>query len=91
MIDCGVGAFSKSDSAINPGTIISTRVTFHKKFNNKPIVIASWAEYYCNDYLGTVSVNNITVDTDGFDGVTILKHADSWKYTWYFYWIAIEQ
>lgn len=90
MIDYGVGTFSRSDSAINPGTIISTRVTFHKKFNNKPFVIASWAEYNCNAYLGTVSVNNITVDTDGFDGITILKHADSWKYNWYFYWIAIE-
>lgn len=89
MIDCGVSAFSKSDSAIDVGTIISTRVTFHKKFNNQPFVIASWAERYCNEYLGMVSVSSGTVNTDGFDGITILKKADSWKYNWYFYWIAI--
>ena len=90
MIDCGIGTFSKSDSAINPGTIISTRVTFHKKFNKKPIVMVSWAEYHCNTYLGTVSVNNITITADGFDGITTLKRDDSWQYSWDFYWIAIE-
>ena len=89
-IDCGVGTFSRSDSAINPNTIISTRVTFHKKFNNKPIVMVSWAEYNCNTYLGTVSVDTRTITADGFDGITTLKHADSWKYSWCFYWIAIE-
>lgn len=91
MIDCGVGTFSKSDSAINPGTIISTRVTFHKKFNGRPVVVVSWVEHNCNPYLGIVSVDNRTVTTDGFDGTTTLKQADSWKYTWYFTWIAIEQ
>lgn len=91
MIDCGVGIFSKSDSAINPGTIISTSVTFHKKFNSRPIVIVSWAERNCNTYLGMINVDNRKVNTDGFDCNTTLKVADSWKYSWIFYWIAIEQ
>lgn len=91
MIDCGIGAFSKSDSAINPGTIISTSVTFHKKFNSRPIIIISWAERNCNTYLGMVNVDNRTVTADGFDCNTTLKVADSWKYSWIFYWIAIEQ
>ena len=52
--------------------------------------MVSWAEYNCNTYLGTVSVDTRTITADGFDGITTLKHADSWKYSWYFYWIAIE-
>lgn len=91
MIDCGISTFSKSDSAINPGTIISTSVTFHKKFNGRPIVIVSWAELNCNTYLGMINVDNRKVTADGFDCNTTLKVADSWKYSWIFYWIAIEQ
>ena len=91
MIDCGASTFSKSDSAINPGTIISTSVTFNKKFNGRPIVIVSWAERNCNTYLGMINVDNRKVTADGFECNTTLKVADSWKYSWIFYWIAIEQ
>jgi hypothetical protein len=91
MIDCGASAFSESDSAINPGTIISTSVTFNKKFNGRPIVIVSWAERNCNTYLGMINVDNRKVTADGFECNTTLKVADSWKYSWIFYWIAIEQ
>ena len=52
--------------------------------------MVSWAEYHCNTYLGAVSVNDTTITTDGFDGITTLKRADSWNYSWVFYWIAIE-
>ena len=52
--------------------------------------MVSWAEYYCNFYLGAVSVNNMTITANGFDGITTINHADSWKYSWIFYWIAIE-
>lgn len=91
MIDCGKGTFSKQDSAINPGTVISTNVTFHKKFNSAPIIIVSWAERNCNSYLGMVNVDNRRVTADGFECNTTLKVDDSWKYNWFFYWIAIEQ
>lgn len=52
--------------------------------------MVSWAEYNCNTYLGTVSVNDRTITADGFDGITTLTHAYSWKYSWCFYWIAVE-
>lgn len=91
MIDCGASTFSEFDSAINPGTIISTSVTFNKKFNGRPIVIVSWAERNCNTYLGMINVDNRKVTADGFECNTTLKVADSWKYSWIFYWIAIEQ
>lgn len=91
MIDCGASTFSESDSAINPGTIISTSVTFNKKFNGIPIVIVSWAERNCNTYLGMINVDNRRVTADGFECNTTFKVADSWKYSWIFYWIAIEQ
>lgn len=89
MIDCGLGTFSRSDSAINPGTIICTNVKFNKKFNGIPIVTVSWRERNASNYLDVISVTNMS--TDGFDGATKLTNDDSWKYTWYFTWIAIEQ
>lgn len=89
MIDCGVGAFSRSDSAINPDTIIRTNVKFNKKFNGIPIVIVSWRELNASNYLDVISI--IDTSIDGFVGVTKLTHNNSWKYTWYFTWIAIEQ
>lgn len=89
MIDCGLGTFSRSDSAINPGTIICTNVKFNKKFNGIPIVTVSWKERNASNYLDVISVTNMS--TDGFDGATKLTNDDSWKYTWYFTWIAIEQ
>lgn len=89
MIDCGVGAFSRSYSAINPDTIIRTNVKFNKKFNGIPIVIVSWRELNASNYLDVISI--IDTSIDGFVGVTKLTHNNSWKYTWYFTWIAIEQ
>lgn len=89
MIDCGVGTFSRSDSAINPDTIIRTNVKFNKKFNGIPIVIVSWRELNASNYLDVISI--IDTSIDGFVGVTKLTHNNSWKYTWYFTWIAIEQ
>ena len=89
MIDCGVGAFSRSDSAINPDTIIRTNVKFNKKFNGIPIVIVSWRELNASNYLDVICI--IDTSIDGFVGVTKLTHNNSWKYTWYFTWIAIEQ
>ena len=89
MIDCGVGAFSRSDSAINPGTIIRTKVKFNKKFNGIPMVIVSWRELNASNYLDVISITDTSMD--GFVGVTKLTHNNSWKYAWYFTWIAIEQ
>lgn len=89
MIDCGFGTFSRSDSAINPGTIIRTNVKFNKKFNGIPIVTVSWRERNASNYLDVISVTNMS--TNGFDGATKLTNDDSWKYTWFFTWIAIEQ
>lgn len=91
MIDCGTSLFSKSGSAINVGTNISTRVTFHKKFNSKPIVVVSFADLQANAYLYSVLVDQRYTDTDGFTAASEIKHADAWKYNWYFYWIAIGQ
>lgn len=89
MIDCGVGAFSRSDSAINPDTIIRTNVKFNKKFNGIPIVIVSWRELNASNYLDVISI--VDTSMNGFVGVTKLTNNNSWKYTWYFTWIAIEQ
>lgn len=89
MIDCGVGAFSRSDSAINPDTIIRTNVKFNKKFNGIPIVIVSWRELNASNYLDVISITDTSID--GFVGVTKLTHNNSWRYDWYFTWIAIEQ
>lgn len=91
MIDCGTSLFSKSGSAINVGTNISTRVTFHKKFNSKPTVVVSFADLQANGYLYSVLVDQRYTDTDGFTAASEIKHADAWKYNWYFYWIAIGQ
>lgn len=91
MIDCGIGTFSKSDSAIDVGTIISTRITFNKKFNSTPVVVVSWREYFCNTYLDTVSIDNRTLSPNGFDAITTFRNVNSWKSDWNFYWIAIEQ
>lgn len=91
MIDCGKSSFSKSGSAINVGTNISTRVTFHKKFNSKPTVVVSFADLQANAYLYSVLVDQRYTDTDGFIAASEIKHADAWKYNWYFYWIAIGQ
>lgn len=91
MIDCGTSLFSKSGSAINVGTNISTRVTFHKKFNSKPTVVVSFADLQANAYLYSVLVDQRYTDTDGFTAASEIKHADAWKYNWYFYWIAIGQ
>lgn len=87
MIDCGVGTFSRSDSAINPGTIIRTNVKFNKKFNGIPIVIVSWRELNASNYLDVISITDTS--TDGFASATKLTNNDTWKYTWYFNWIAI--
>lgn len=91
MIDCGIGTFSKSDSAIDINTIVSTRVTFNKKFDSTPVVVVSWREYSCNSYLGAISIDNRAVDPNGFNASTTLRSFDAWKYNWNFYWIAIEQ
>lgn len=90
-IDCGIGAFSKSDSALDVGTVIKTRVTFNKTFNRNPVVVVSWRELYANSYFDYLTIDNLTVGGEGFEAITRNKHADTWKYTWYFNWIAIEQ
>lgn len=89
MIDCGIGAFSKSDSALNVGTVIKTRVTFNKTFDRTPIVVVSWVELNAEGYLDYLSINRLTVNSNGFEAVTRTGHNDTWKYTWYFSWIAI--
>ena len=89
MIDCGIGAFSKSDSATNVGTVISKRVTFNKKFNSAPVVIISWTDLNANDYFNSVLVDKRYTNTDGFTAASKTKDVDAWKYDWYFSWIAI--
>lgn len=89
MIDCGIGAFSKSDSALNVGTVIKTRVTFNKTFDRTPIVVVSWVELNAKSYLDYLSIDRLTVNSNGFEAVTQTRHNDTWKYTWYFSWIAI--
>ena len=89
MIDCGIGAFSKSDSALNVGTTMKTRVKFNKTFDRDPTVVASWDELNANPYLDYLTIDRLTVDGEGFEAITRTKHADTWKYTWYFSWIAI--
>lgn len=89
MIDCGIGAFSKSDSATNVGTVISKRVTFNKKFNSAPVVIISWTDLNANDYFNSVLVDKRHTNTDGFTAASKTKDVDAWKYDWYFSWIAI--
>lgn len=90
MIDCGIGTFSKSDSAINVGTVISTRVKFNKKFNRAPVVVISWTDLNVNDYFNGVLVDKRYTNTDGFIAASKTKNAGAWKYDWYFSWIAIE-
>lgn len=89
MIDCGIGAFSKSDSALNAGTVIKTRVAFNKTFDRTPIVVVSWVELNVNNYLDHLSIDRLTVDSNGFEAVTRTRHNDVWRDTWYFSWIAI--
>lgn len=89
MIDCGIGAFSKSDSALNVGTTMKTRVKFNKTFDRDPVVVVSWSELHANDYLNYLTIDRLTVDGEGFEAITRTKDADTWKYTWYFSWIAI--
>lgn len=89
MIDCGIGAFSKSDSALNVGTVIKTRVTFNKTFDRTPIVVVSWVELNAKGYLEYLSIDRLTVNSNGFEAVTQTRHNNTWKYNWYFSWIAI--
>lgn len=89
MIDCGIGAFSKSDSALNVGTTMKTRVKFNKTFDRDPVVVVSWSERYANSYLNYLTIDGLTVDGEGFEAITRAKDADTWKYNWYFSWIAI--
>lgn len=89
MIDCGIGAFSKSDSALNVGTVIKTRVTFNKTFDRTPIVVVSWVELNVNAYFDYLSIDRLTVNSNGFEAVTRTKNANAWRDTWYFSWIAI--
>lgn len=90
MIDCGRGVFSKSDSAIDAGTMVSAEVTFNKMFEKKPIVVVSWGDYDSSSYFDTGVIVDTRHLTDvGFNAVARTKHADVWKYNWYFYWIAI--
>lgn len=90
MIDCGRGVFSKSDSAIDAGTMVSAEVTFNKMFEKKPIVVVSWGDYDSSSYFDTgVIVDTRHLTNVGFNAVARTKHADVWKYNWYFYWIAI--
>lgn len=90
MIDCGIGSFIKADSALNVGTTMITRVKFNKTFDRNPVVVVSWSERYANAYLDYLTINILTVDAEGFEAITQAKHTDTWKYTWYFSWIAIE-
>lgn len=89
MIDCGIGAFSKSDSALDVGTTVSTRVMFNKTFDRMPVVVVSWREYYAASFNDCVSVDGRSVNSNGFEAVTRIRSVDTWKYTWYFSWIAI--
>lgn len=89
MIDCGIGAFSKLDSALNVGTTMKTRVKFNKTFDRNPVVVVSWRELYANEYFDYLTINMLTVGDEGFEAITQTKHTDTWKYTWYFSWIAI--
>lgn len=90
MIDCGIGSFIKADSALNVGTTMITRVKFNKTFDRNPVVVVSWSERYANDYLDYLTIDVLTVGGEGFEAITQTKHADTWKYNWYFSWIAIE-
>lgn len=89
MIDCGIGAFSKSDSALNVGTTMKTRVKFNKTFDRDPVVVVSWSELHADDYLNYLTIDRLTIGGEGFEAITRTKHANTWKYTWYFSWIAI--
>ena len=91
MIDYGIGAFSKSDSVLSAGTTMKTRVKFNKTFDRNPVVVVSWCEPNANGYLDYLTIDNLTVGGEGFEAITRTKDADTWKYTWYFNWIAIEQ
>lgn len=90
MIDCGIGSFIKADSALNVGTTMITRVKFNKTFDKNPVVVVSWSEHYANTYLDYLAIDIVTVGVEGFEAITQAKHTDTWKYTWYFSWIAIE-
>lgn len=89
MIDCGIGSFIKADSALNVGTTMITRVKFNKTFDKNPVVVVSWSERYANTHLDYLTIDILSVDGEGFEAITRTKHADAWKYTWYFSWIAI--
>ena len=89
MIDCGIGAFSKSDSALNVGTVIKTGVTFNKTFERTPIVVVSWVELNANAYFDYLSIDRLTVNSNGFEAVTRTGNNNAWRDTWYFSWIAI--
>ena len=89
MIDYGIGAFSKSDSDLSAGTAMKTRVKFNKTFDRNPVVVVSWSELNANAYLYYLTIDRLPVDGEGFEAITRTKHADTWKYTWYFNWIAI--
>ena len=89
MIDYGIGAFSKSDSALSAGTTMKTRVKFNKTFDRNPVVVVSWSELNANSYFDYLTIDRLTVDGDGFEAITRTKNANAWRDTWYFSWIAI--
>lgn len=89
MIDYGIGAFSKSDSALSAGTTMKTRVKFNKTFDRDPVVVVSWSELNANSYLDYLTIDRTTVDSNGFEAVTRTRHNNAWRDTWYFSWIAI--
>ena len=88
-IDCGVGAFNESDSMVGIGSLIKTHITFNKVFEKKPVIVVSWKDLNVHTFCDYVYINNLNLDGQGFDAVTITKNNDTLKYDWQFYWIAI--
>lgn len=88
-IDCGVSAFNESDLMVGIGSLIKTHVTFNKVFEKNPVIVVSWRDLNVHVYCNYVYIDNLSVDKQGFDAVTITKNNDTLKYDWQFCWIAI--
>lgn len=86
QIDKGINGFGDLDDDLKEGVIRTIRVSYNRKFEKTPIVVACWnTTTNIFEYHGMLAITE--TDTLGFDVSTVNKIQD--RYNWRFTWIAI--
>lgn len=86
QIDKGINGFGDLDDDLKEGVIRTIRVSYNRKFEKTPIVVACWnTTTNIFEYHGILAITE--TDTLGFDVSTVNKIND--RYNWRFTWIAI--